>query len=186
MPQAKTQRTRAPKKPTSKVTTTQRRRGAASSRPSAGDAKTPVDRTAELSEDVLKFVEQGQVAAIDAVRKFVDTVDQTLPHGAGPSRRQEIIDSAMEMADRLVHTQYDFIRKVVDSAGGAVGRSDGERSHETPFHTDSPEYPPTHRDVYHDNSLCDYGKEIKPEHRVSGSGGRARCDRCSSLASRDR
>jgi hypothetical protein len=36
-------------------------------------------------------------------------------------------------------------------------------THESPFHTDSPEYPPTHRNVYHDNSLCDHGKAIKQE-----------------------
>ena len=35
--------------------------------------------------------------------------------------------------------------------------------HESPFHTDSPEYPPTHRNVYPDNSLCDHGKAIKQE-----------------------
>ncbi len=37
---------------------------------------------------------------------------------------------------------------------------------ESPFHTESPEYPPTHRNVYHDNSLCDHGKAIKREHRI--------------------
>ena len=57
--------------------------------------------------------------------------------------------------------------------------------HESPFHTDSPEYPPTHRNVYHDNSLCDHGKAIKQEHRVSGPGGRPRCDRCKTLASKE-
>ena len=31
----------------------------------------------------------------------------------------------MEMADRLVHTQYDFIRKVVDSAAKSLNRPDG-------------------------------------------------------------
>jgi hypothetical protein len=67
---------------------------------------------------VLKSLESGRRAAIEAVRKFVDTVDQTLPpHGETPSRRQEVIDSAMEMADRLVHVQYDFLRKVVANAG---------------------------------------------------------------------
>jgi hypothetical protein len=30
-----------------------------------------------------------------------------------------------------------------------------------PFHTNSPEYPPTHRNVYHDNSECKFGKDIK-------------------------
>jgi len=81
-----------------------------------------VDRTTELSDDVLKSLESGQRAAIEAVGKFVDTVDKKLPSlgDEHPSRRQEIIDAALEMADRLVQTQYDFIRKVVDSAGKAL------------------------------------------------------------------
>lgn len=57
--------------------------------------------------------------------------------------------------------------------------------HESPFHTDSPEYPPTHRNVYHDNSLCDHGKAIKQEHRVPGPGDRPRCDRCNTLARKE-
>jgi hypothetical protein len=57
--------------------------------------------------------------------------------------------------------------------------------HESPFHTDSPEYPPMHRNVYHDNSLCEHGKAIKHEHRVSGPGGRPRCDRCNALATEE-
>jgi hypothetical protein len=85
-----------------------------------------VDRTAEFSEDVLESLESGQRAAIEAVRKFVDTVDEKLPSlgGEHPSRRQEIIDAALEMADRLVHTQHDFLRKTVDSAGKALSRAD--------------------------------------------------------------
>jgi hypothetical protein len=83
-----------------------------------------VDRPTELSEQVLESVEKGQRAAIEAVRKFVDTVDKTQVHGEDPSKRQEVIDSGLEMADRLVHTQYDFLRNVVDSAGKALGASD--------------------------------------------------------------
>jgi hypothetical protein len=52
------------------------------------------------------------------------TVDQALPAiGDRASRRQEVVDSVLEMADRLVHTQYDFIRKVVDSAGKSLSGS---------------------------------------------------------------
>ena len=58
--------------------------------------------------------------------------------------------------------------------------------HEPPFHTDNPEYPPTHRNVYHDNSECEHGKAIKREHRVPGTGGRERCDRCEALAGEDK
>lgn len=87
-----------------------------------------VDRTTALSDEVLKSLESGQRAAIDAVRKFVDTVDEKLPAlGARPSRRQEIVDAAMEMADRLVHTQYDFLRNVVQSAGKALSKPDDEK-----------------------------------------------------------
>jgi len=70
---------------------------------------TAVDKTKELSEEVLDSLEKGQRAAIEAVRKFVDTVDDALPalpHGEGRTKRQEIVDSALEMADRLVHTQH--------------------------------------------------------------------------------
>jgi hypothetical protein len=116
MPQTKAQRSAAARK------------GAATRKRHAVENKehekpgVVVDRTSELSGEVLKSLESGQRTAIEAVRKFVDTVDQALPAlGERPSRRQEIIDSAMEMADRLVHTQYDFLRNVVQSAGKALG-----------------------------------------------------------------
>jgi hypothetical protein len=82
-----------------------------------------VDRTTELSEEVFASVESGQRAAIGAVRKFVDTVDEKLPSlgDEHPSRRQDVIDAALEMADQLVHTEYDFLRKVAHSAGKALG-----------------------------------------------------------------
>ena len=89
------------------------------------DATSAVERTTELSEDVLKSLDDGARSAIDAVRRFVETVDRTLPpRGEGPSRREEITDSALEMAQRLVHTQYEFLRKVTDSAGKSLTRSD--------------------------------------------------------------
>lgn len=46
------------------------------------------------------------------------------------------------------------------------------------FHTDSPEYAPSHREVYHDESTCSYGKEVKAEHRLSGTGDKKRCKQC--------
>jgi len=76
-----------------------------------------VDRAAQMSDDVLKSVEAGQRAAIEAVRSFIDTVDEALPAlGGHPSRREALIDAALEMADKLVTTQYQFLRSVVRSA----------------------------------------------------------------------
>jgi len=125
MPQTQTKgrRTTAAKKPTAP-----RRRTAAKG--SDGRFTTAVDRTTELSEQVLKSVETGQREAIEAVHKFVDTVDRTLPKigpEGEPSRRQEVIDSALEMADRLVKTQYEFLRSVVHNAGKSARRLDGAK-----------------------------------------------------------
>jgi hypothetical protein len=87
-----------------------------------------VERTAELSERVLKEVKSGQESAIEAVRRFMESVDKALPpHGENPSRRQEVIDSALEMSEKLVQTQYDFLRNVVHSAGETLGASSSKR-----------------------------------------------------------
>lgn len=49
------------------------------------------------------------------------------------------------------------------------------------YHTDSPEYPPEHRNVYHDYDNCPDGKRIKPWHRKAGTANRPRCDECKKL-----
>lgn len=119
MPQAKTKPRPAAKKQPA------RKRGAT---PPKRTAPGAVERTTELSEDVLKSLDEGANAALAAVRKFTDTVDRVLPpQREGASRREEITDSALEMAQRLVHTQYEFLRKVVDSAGKSLTRSDGKK-----------------------------------------------------------
>ena len=81
-----------------------------------------VDKTTELSEEALGSVKTGQQHAIAAVRSFVDTAERTLT-GEDPSKRQEVIDSALQMADRLVKTEYDFLRSIVHSAGKSLGAS---------------------------------------------------------------
>ncbi len=120
MPETKTQR----RPPAKKKAAAPTRRASHRAR----DAGKAVDRSRELSEDVLKSLDDGAETAIEAVRKFVDTVDKALPpRGEGPSRREEITDSALEMAQRLAHTQYEFLRKVVDSAGKTLTRSDNAK-----------------------------------------------------------
>ena len=82
------------------------------------------ERVAGLSDQVLKSVESGQRTAIDAVRKFVGAVDESLPAHSDdhPSRRNTIVDAALDMADKLVETQYEFIRSVVKSSSEALKR----------------------------------------------------------------
>jgi tRNA(Ser,Leu) C12 N-acetylase TAN1 len=116
MPETKTKRRPAAK--------TQASTGKPRVTSSRRDATQAAKRTTELSEDVLKSLDDGAQSALESVRKFVETVDRALPpHGEGPSRREEITDSALEMAQRLVHTQYEFLHKVIDSAGKSLTKS---------------------------------------------------------------
>jgi hypothetical protein len=72
-----------------------------------------------------------------------------------------------------------------DTGFGYLGSSHPTREASTkvaPYHTTHDEDdPPSRRDVYHDHRDCHYGKDIKPEHRVAGTGGRPRCTRCTEL-----
>lgn len=80
-----------------------------------------IEKGTELSEQVLQQVKQSQQSAIEAVRGFMESVDEALPdHGDTTSKRQEIIDSALQMSQKLVKTEYDFLTSVVHSAGEAV------------------------------------------------------------------
>lgn len=86
-----------------------------------------IEKGTELSEQVLDQVKESQRSAIEAVRGFMESVDKALPdHGAEPSRRQEIIDSALQMSQKLVKTEYDFLTSVVHSAGEAL-TGDGKK-----------------------------------------------------------
>jgi hypothetical protein len=127
MPEAKTQKRRpAAKKTAAKKTATRKQSSTRKARATATNGA--VDRTTELSEDVFQSLDDGARSALDAVRSFVATVDKALPpRGKGPSRREEVTDSALEMAQRLVHTQSEFLRKVVDSAGKTLTRSGEEK-----------------------------------------------------------
>ena len=94
----------------------------------AGAAKTVdvLPRAAELSDEVLESVKSGQQAAIEAVRKFVDKVDEALPEAVHPLRKT-IVDSALELADQLVTTQYEFLRSIVRSADRALSKPQDTR-----------------------------------------------------------
>ena len=86
-----------------------------------------VERTAVLSDEVLKSVEEGERAAIEAAGRFLVTVEETLPQEVeGTSKvAKKITESGLELADQLVHTQYDFLRKVVDSVGKSLSNRSG-------------------------------------------------------------
>jgi hypothetical protein len=49
------------------------------------------------------------------------------------------------------------------------------------YHTNNEEYPPTHRNVHHDQSECKYGEKILTIDLVRGDGNRPLCEECTAL-----
>jgi hypothetical protein len=88
-----------------------------------------VDRTARLSDELLKSFETSERAAVEAVGQFVITIEEALPtEVAGTAEvAKTITTSGLEMVDHLVHTQYALLRKVVDSAAAWLSRHDGAK-----------------------------------------------------------
>lgn len=128
-----TPRKTAARKPTSRRTaagqSASRAAGASALRPAesrrVAASKNRIERTTELSEQVLEQISVSQQSALEAVRGFTESVDRALPlNGDGPSRRQIVIDSALSMSQHLVKAQYDFAGEVARGAGKVLSKPD--------------------------------------------------------------
>ena len=87
-----------------------------------------MERATELSEDMVQALEDGGRAAIEAVKLFLVTVEEALPQVEGARRvEKKITESALKMAEQLIHTQSEFLQKVVDSAGKSLSQSEEEK-----------------------------------------------------------
>jgi hypothetical protein len=88
-----------------------------------------VDRTARLSDELLKSFESSERAAIEAVGQFVITIEEALPTEVTGTTdvAKTITKSGLEMVDHLVHTGNGLLRHVVDSAATWLSRDDGAK-----------------------------------------------------------
>lgn len=83
------------------------------------EKKTVAERAADLSEEVLESVSDRQQTVIEAMRKFVDRLDEALPD-IGEERRKKVLDAMVDFAEQLGTTTNDFVAKMVRSASGTV------------------------------------------------------------------
>jgi hypothetical protein len=85
-----------------------------------------VDRTARLTDELVKTFESGERAAIEAVGRFVITIEESVPTEvtATTDVATTITRSGLEMADQLVHTGHDLLRHVADSTAAWLSRHD--------------------------------------------------------------
>ncbi|HME80071.1 MAG TPA: hypothetical protein VKI00_31725 [Mycobacterium sp.] len=84
------------------------------------EKKTVVERAAGLSDDMLESVDAGRQAVIEAVRKFVGTLEEETPALADPSRRKAVIDAAVGLTDELSKALIELVRSVMAGASEAL------------------------------------------------------------------
>lgn len=88
-----------------------------------------LDRTSELSDELVKSLESAERAAVGAIGQFVIVLEEALPQEvAGTSEvAKKITESGLEMTDRLIHTQHELLHKVIESSAKSVGRRGGAK-----------------------------------------------------------
>jgi hypothetical protein len=88
---------------------------------------TVVDRTSELSDEVLTSLQAGQHAAIEAVGRFVVTIEEGLPEEVNATSEvaKKITESGLEVVQQLSHTLYHVLRQLIDSTGKSLSGRDG-------------------------------------------------------------
>jgi hypothetical protein len=85
----------------------------------SNEKKTVAQRAADLSEDVLESVRDRQQTVIEAMRKFVDRLDEALPD-LGEERRKKVLDALVDFAEKVGTTTNDFVARMVRSASGTL------------------------------------------------------------------
>ena len=73
---------------------------------------TMKEQTEGLAEQVIDAVERGEKEALEAVRRFVDTVDSAFPADGETGPRRKIIDSAFRMVEQVLKASNDFAQNI--------------------------------------------------------------------------
>jgi hypothetical protein len=74
----------------------------------------------EGANRIIDSVDDAETSALEAVRKFVDTVDGVFPDVGEDGPRRKIIDSAFRMTEQLVGASNQLAQKLVKAANDAL------------------------------------------------------------------
>jgi hypothetical protein len=77
---------------------------------------------------IVDSVEDAEQSALEAVRKFLDTVDGVFPKVSEDGPRRKIIDSAFKMTEQLVGASNQLARRVVKVSEDALGEYESKKS----------------------------------------------------------
>ena len=87
------------------------------------EKQTVAERAENLSDEVLERVEARQRAAIEALRKFVDRLDDAMPNlGDDPSVRKKVVDAIVDYYEQFATTTNEFVTTMVHGAIGTLNK----------------------------------------------------------------
>jgi hypothetical protein len=73
---------------------------------------------------IIESLDDAGKSALESVRKFLDTVNRTVPDvGADDGPRRRIIDSAFKMTEQLVGVSTELAEKIVQAGRDVVGEA---------------------------------------------------------------
>jgi hypothetical protein len=87
-------------------------------------ATTRARKREDGADRIIDSVAEAERSALEAVRRFLDTVNNAFPDvGPDGGARQRIIDSAFRMTDELVGTSNQFAHRLVQVGSDAAKRA---------------------------------------------------------------
>lgn len=69
---------------------------------------------------MIDSVREAEESALEAVRKFVDTVNDAFPDLSEDAPRRKVIDSAFRMTEKLVGASNDLAQQIVQITSDAL------------------------------------------------------------------
>ena len=86
-------------------------------------ARTEIRVTADSASRVIDSLRDAEESALEAARKFLDTVDNIFPTLSDDGPRRKIIDSAFKMTEQLVGTSNQLAQRIVKATSEALAQS---------------------------------------------------------------
>jgi hypothetical protein len=77
----------------------------------------------EGASRIIESAREAEEFALEAVRKFVDTVDSVFPGDGEDGARRKVIDSAFKMTEQLVGSWSQVAEKILKATSEALTKS---------------------------------------------------------------
>lgn len=90
-------------------------------------SKSTSKKSAEGLQGVIEGLQENEQSALDAVQRFIETVNDAFPDIGEDGPRKQIIDAAFKMTGQIVEASNRMAINVLDVTEGAL-RSISERS----------------------------------------------------------